>query len=505
MARTIFYRQKTPQGDWTRVTGTPPFTISGLTAETVYEIDTGDGVIIERTPLVNSITLSELTLSSTSVSESASVGATVGNLENVTEGSTLSLTDDAEGLFEISGESIVTAAALDYETAQSHDITVRETLSGASNTPNDTTFTITVTDVVEGSDTIAPVISDLVIADDVASFFADESGTGHWLLDSTISYTDADELIAAKASGEASGSFAVGANEITETSLDWSEVANGSYYLHFGVLDEAGNASNVLTEEITLDVAPAVMASDPAALMWHAPDSVTASGGVATVITDKTGNGHTFNVVPTGMTGPSFDGTKLSFNGVNNAIRSTTNGPLIPKIFTDTDEVALFFVVAPYQPASVGESIGFSNMFYEHADSGSNSTFGVRVNQSNTVAQYEGGARRFSSSFAASVDVPGLFSPIDLIVLVVNQTQAWLRLNGVATTPVAVNLSNFPNSAQKMSLGGRVTDAGLGTPNFKGDLYEIFATHDASLANIEAIEAELAGKYPAVSTKYFGE
>jgi len=97
--------------------------------------------------------LAALSLSANTVSESATIGTTVGAILGQTAGSTLTLTGTSGGKFALSGTSINTAAALDYETATTHSITIQETLVGATNTPRDTTFTINVTDV---ADTLGP-------------------------------------------------------------------------------------------------------------------------------------------------------------------------------------------------------------------------------------------------------------------------------------------------------------------------------------------------------------
>lgn len=85
-----------------------------------------------------------------SLAESASGGALAGVLSGRTTGSTLSLLDDAGGRVAITGTLITRGVtALDYDTASSHSFTVRETLSGSPNSPRDTTFTLTVTNVLE--------------------------------------------------------------------------------------------------------------------------------------------------------------------------------------------------------------------------------------------------------------------------------------------------------------------------------------------------------------------
>jgi hypothetical protein len=125
---------------------------------TVREILTGasntpnDTVLtVTITDVAEGPTLAALTWGSGgSVPENSANGTLVGGLSGKTSGSTLSLFDDAGGRFSVSGlgaVSVANSSLLDYETNTSHNITVRETLAGATNTPRDTTLTVTVTDV----------------------------------------------------------------------------------------------------------------------------------------------------------------------------------------------------------------------------------------------------------------------------------------------------------------------------------------------------------------------
>jgi hypothetical protein len=83
--------------------------------------------------------------------ENAAAGAVAGSIFGKKSASALSLADDAGGRVALAGSNIVRGAtALDYETATSHNFTVRETLAGATNTPRDTVLTLNVTDVAEG-------------------------------------------------------------------------------------------------------------------------------------------------------------------------------------------------------------------------------------------------------------------------------------------------------------------------------------------------------------------
>jgi hypothetical protein len=89
--------------------------------------------------------LSALTLSANAVAEGASPGTLIGALLGATSGSALTLADDAGGRFTLSGANVVAGlVATDYETATSHQITVRETLAGATNSPRDTALTVNV-------------------------------------------------------------------------------------------------------------------------------------------------------------------------------------------------------------------------------------------------------------------------------------------------------------------------------------------------------------------------
>lgn len=114
------------------------------------------------TPPPATVTLSSLTLSNATIPENSPIDTLVGAVIGKTPNSTLSLPGDAGGRFKISGANILVAlATLDYETAPSHQITIRETLAGATNTPRDTTITISLQDVQE---TTAPTLGALTLS-----------------------------------------------------------------------------------------------------------------------------------------------------------------------------------------------------------------------------------------------------------------------------------------------------------------------------------------------------
>ena len=101
-------------------------------------------------------------LSSTTIAEDASSGSTVGVLSvgNLPGGVTVvsyEITADPDSKFAINGTNLETDTSLDYETATSHSVTIRATLSNAETTAAQA-FTITVTNVVdEGGDSTSYV------------------------------------------------------------------------------------------------------------------------------------------------------------------------------------------------------------------------------------------------------------------------------------------------------------------------------------------------------------
>lgn len=99
-----------------------------------------------------------ITLSASSVSESASVGTVVGLLgSNGYPASTYSKILDAGSKFSVVGNELRIAAALDYETATSHSVTIRATNASGS---YDKIFAASVTNTTElPTNTVAPSIS----------------------------------------------------------------------------------------------------------------------------------------------------------------------------------------------------------------------------------------------------------------------------------------------------------------------------------------------------------
>ncbi len=102
-------------------------------------------------------------------------------------------------------------------------------------------------------DVTAPTLTILAFEETTGdfSFVSDEVGALHWLVDTTTGYGDADALVAAKLAGQSSGSALamIGPNV---GDVDLTVLPEGNWHFHVGVVDAAGNASNVLSSSFTL-------------------------------------------------------------------------------------------------------------------------------------------------------------------------------------------------------------------------------------------------------------
>jgi hypothetical protein len=96
------------------------------------------------------VTLAALSLDNLTIAEDQPTGTKVGTIINATSGSTVTLQSQSNtNMFAKDGNDIeVGSAGLDYATAPSPTVTLRETLAGATNTPRDSVITITVTEVI---------------------------------------------------------------------------------------------------------------------------------------------------------------------------------------------------------------------------------------------------------------------------------------------------------------------------------------------------------------------
>ncbi|MGS3176699.1 cadherin domain-containing protein, partial [Aeromonas sanarellii] len=156
-------------------------------------------------------------VASNSVAENAAIGTQVGITASASDADaggqaiTYSLSNDADGRFTINSSTgvVTVAAALDYETATNHSITVRATSADGSS--NSTSFTIGVTDVGEPPTTTADsVITSIALGTAILipewSLLLNDSSNGDGLLDVTNVGSASDGTVTHSAGLGSSGS-----------------------------------------------------------------------------------------------------------------------------------------------------------------------------------------------------------------------------------------------------------------------------------------------------------
>lgn len=116
-------------------------------------------------------------------------------------------------------------------------------------------------------DLLAPVIASLSIDEGTwqFGFGSDEAGALHWLIDNAPGYPNADALVAAKPLAAAGSGLALAG--VNSGGVDVSGVASGSWRFHVGVIDATGNASNVLSANVTVVSGNLELNGDP--LVWN--------------------------------------------------------------------------------------------------------------------------------------------------------------------------------------------------------------------------------------------
>lgn len=225
-------------------------------------------------------TLQALT-GSFSVPEDATVGTVVGTPTGYTSGSTKSLSNNAGGRFAINSSTgqITVAGALDFETATSHQITVVETLAGATGSPRSTTLTVGVTDVDDTAPTITSGNTFNVAENSAFSQQLTANETVTW-----AKVGGADQALFTLTSG----------GLLTMTAKDFEAPAdadaNNSYVVQVVATDAAGNqsAAQTITVSVTnvADTAPQ-FTSNPN-LTGTAQEGQTITAAAPTVTGDPT-------------------------------------------------------------------------------------------------------------------------------------------------------------------------------------------------------------------------
>lgn len=242
-------------------------------------------------------TISDANAGANSVAENASVGATVGVTASSTDpdGDTItySLTDSASGKFAINSSTgvVTVAAALDYETATSHTITVR---ASDGTLTRDQNFTISVTNVNENpiftSTNTATVSEDAANGATVKDVDANDGDGG--ATDTGLTYTIQ--------SGNTGSVFAINASTgVITVANTLDRETSGSYTLVVRATD-GGAASTDQTITVTIgdvnDTAPVISSNGGGATAAiSVAENATAVTTVTATDADTTGS-KTFSI-----------------------------------------------------------------------------------------------------------------------------------------------------------------------------------------------------------------
>ncbi len=213
--------------------------------------------------------------------------ATTTDVDTTGETITYSLTDDAGGLFEInSATGEVTLAggqALDFETATSHDITIRS--SDGTNT-TDQTVTVNVTNVNEGG--VSAITDTDASADGVA-----ENGAIGSVVGITALATDPDsgDTVTYSLSNDAGGLFAIDANTGVVTIVgSWNAEVSQNHTIEVTASSSDGSSAvqtfNVTIEDVDEFNITATTDTDGAANTVAESAAVGTAVGVTAFATD---------------------------------------------------------------------------------------------------------------------------------------------------------------------------------------------------------------------------
>ena len=257
---------------------------AGNTYSEVITISVND--LIDENP-------TDIVLAGGSVDENAAAGTTVATLSTVDADAgdthTYAITNDPSGFFEIVGDEVRVAAGatIDFETDQSHDITV-ETTDAAGNTYSEV-VTITVNDLIDENPT------DIVVAGGSVDEDAADGTTV-----ATLSTVDADagDSHTYAITNDPSGFFEIVGNEVrvaAGANIDFE--ANPSHDITVQTTDAGGNTySEVVTITVNdlVDEAPTDIS-----LSGGAVDENAAAGTLVATLTaadTDAGDSHTFAI-----------------------------------------------------------------------------------------------------------------------------------------------------------------------------------------------------------------
>lgn len=196
------------------------------------------------------LTLGALSLSASSIAENSATGTLVGLIQGATPGSTLSIqSQERTNWFQLSGSQLqVGSGGIDYETDTSATVTIRETLAGASNSPRDTVFAITITDVAEEEAETTALVARMTVAPDstrrghINTLIASLKSAGVWAKLQVLQVYAAHHAQASLLNWK-SASFNAANTGLTHTT-DRGYTGNAANYINSGFNPSSAGLSN---------------------------------------------------------------------------------------------------------------------------------------------------------------------------------------------------------------------------------------------------------------------
>lgn len=229
-----------------------------------------------------------LNLSATSILESAVSGSTVGVLSVVnhpsgSSGWTFAETADPDNKFTVSGSNLNTSAALNYEAATSHSVTITASKSGQTDIVR--VFTITVTNVLEV--TLNAITGTFTLAENASAGAVAGAYSGK-TSGSTLTLSD-----------DAGGRVAISGGNVVRgaTALDYETATSHSFTFYETHPDAAPRSTTVSLTVTDIDeVAPTL--SSPT-------DAANGATGATISVSTNEGNGTLYWYISTSATPPS--------------------------------------------------------------------------------------------------------------------------------------------------------------------------------------------------------
>lgn len=247
------------------------------------------------------------------------------------------------------------------------------------------------------------------------------------------------------------------------------------------------------------------MESDASALWWFDSASGTTNTGDGTDVTawdDETSNAQDLAQAST-LDLPTWNATNSSveFNG-SQLLRNSATG-LTNRMMGELDgggEAALFFVFQPDFSGQAASSVAEYAMGAETANNNGNNSFAFSVTHDTTGGSPETSvtarARNGGDAFFAQWVTSSLDATKILIEFWADQTDYELLQDGTVRNSGSVTPANLPDGTNlSVTLGAWSNGTGLFASSYVGEIFEVFATGDASTSNRSAIRSQLNTKH----------